>query len=193
MVTENVSAVEQPEVAQPELSTKVVMMETVDKRQIAVPVSDVMSCTQLLPQIKPNEVIKLPHISSRILSLVLSYLRHHKDDKFDGDLKSAAFDDARDGELLSMNNNDLLQTLMAADILGTAQLIACLNKLMANRMEGKTEDEIRSMFDIDAIGKADEEKDEGEVEGEDEDFEEMEDDEGIIEDDDDMEADGQDA
>ena len=53
---------------------------------------------------------------------------------------------------------------------------------MAQRIEGKTEDEIRSMFDLDAIGKADDEKDNGEAEGEDDDFEEMEDDE-------DMEAD----
>ncbi|TPX32334.1 hypothetical protein SmJEL517_g04530 [Synchytrium microbalum] len=159
----------------PAVSSKVVMLETTDRSQIAVPTSDLMACTELLPLIKPNEVIKVPHISSQIFSMVLAYLRHHKGDTFDA--TNVTLEDARDAEMINMNNNDLLQMTMAADILGTEQLMAFLNKLMGKRMEGKTEDEIRSMFDIASIGKTDEDAGAEGVEGGDEDYEEMDDDE----------------
>ena len=82
--------------------------------------------------------VRFAHCPKRILlrSLVLSFLRHHKGDSFDGDKKSVTLNDSRDTEMLKASNNDVIQMLMASDIIGCDQVICqgCLLLAMCSNM-----------------------------------------------------------
>ncbi|KAJ3289930.1 suppressor of kinetochore protein mutant [Borealophlyctis nickersoniae] len=105
-----------------------------------------------------DQPIPLPNVTGKILSKVIEYCKHHKDDPpvlteedkdtFDSSRKRSDDIDEWDGTFISVDNEELFEIILAANYLDIKPLLDLGCKTVANMIKGKTPQQIRDMFNI---------------------------------------------
>ncbi|GJS42220.1 SKP1-like protein 1B [Tanacetum coccineum] len=101
-----------------------------------------------------DNVIPLPLIASDTLSKIIEYCKKHaelskKDDNDDKDDEKAAEDlKSFDAEFVKLDTNIIQDILLAANFLNIEKLIDLMCRLIADRIKGKTPEEIREILNI---------------------------------------------
>ncbi|XP_058458462.1 S-phase kinase-associated protein 1-like [Malaya genurostris] len=100
-----------------------------------------------------GEVIPLPNVNSAIFRKLLEWVEHHKHDHCGPsaaeELNQRADDISRwDRAFLNVDQRTLFQIMLAANYLDMKALVAVTCKTVANMIEGKTVEQIRSTFHI---------------------------------------------
>eukprot|EP01136_Pigoraptor_vietnamica_P044979 Opistho-1_new@22382 len=97
--------------------------------------------------------IPLPNVTGPILTKVIEYCRHHKDDPpavEEDESKEKRSDDidAWDAEFCKVDQGTLFELILAANYLDIKPLLDLTCKTVANMIKGKTPEEIRKTFNI---------------------------------------------
>ncbi|KAK9765253.1 hypothetical protein K7432_006566 [Basidiobolus ranarum] len=99
-----------------------------------------------------DTAIPLPNVSGPILSKVVEYCAHHKEDPVenDDDTKPKTSDDIEewDYEFCKVDQGTLFELILAANYLDIKPLLDLTCKTVANMIKGKTPEEIRKTFNI---------------------------------------------
>ncbi|KAJ2657325.1 hypothetical protein IWW48_004569 [Coemansia sp. RSA 1200] len=117
-----------------------------------------------------DEPIPLPTISGSVLTLVINYCRHHKDDlsrrqpretvggtagsEDDNDSTEASIQraisqmDDFDHDFVRVDQGTLFDLILAANFLDIPPLVDLVGYTVANMIKGKSVDEIRRTFDV---------------------------------------------
>ncbi|UOH79783.1 hypothetical protein LQV05_000794 [Cryptococcus neoformans] len=103
-----------------------------------------------------GQPIPLPNVSSSVLTKILEYCDHHKNDPLPtGDANDA--DDSRrktseigdwDARWIQVDQEMLFEIILAANYLDIKPLLDVGCKTVANMIKGKTPEEIRKLFNI---------------------------------------------
>merc|ERR1712061_578266 len=108
--------------------------------------------SQFQGQNSDEEIIPLPNVNGNILSKVIEWCKHHKNDdpctnNTDNDKRT---DDipSWDQEFLKVDQGTLFELIMAANYLDITRLLDPCCKNVANMIKGKTAEEIRKTFNI---------------------------------------------
>ncbi|KAG5459171.1 MAG: hypothetical protein BJ554DRAFT_460 [Olpidium bornovanus] len=125
--------------------------EKSDKRDDAKPKG-----TPAAADVDTVPVFEVPHVTPYILKKALQFQLDYAD-AGEYEEKNFKYEDVKD-EYKELSNEDLLQLTMAADILQMARLTRACAEVMAKRMEGKSPEEMKAMFDIDGLQEIDDEK-----------------------------------
>ena len=106
-------------------------------------------CENLDDDVK--EVIPLPNVNSTILNKVIQWLTHHKDDAPvpENDQHNRTEDmSSWDADFVKVDNETLYELVLAANYLDIKGLVDVTCKTIANKIKGKTPEEIRIEFKI---------------------------------------------
>ncbi|KAJ1342412.1 hypothetical protein BSLG_003037 [Batrachochytrium salamandrivorans] len=105
-----------------------------------------------------DTTIPLPNVSGRILQKVVEYCTHHKDDpqpppsdiKEDFDTIRRRADDISewDTQFINIENDDIFELILAANYMDIKPLLDLGCMTVANRIRGKSPEEIRTAFNI---------------------------------------------
>mmetsp|Transcript_31006 Transcript_31006/g.30668 ORF Transcript_31006/g.30668 Transcript_31006/m.30668 type:complete len:166 (+) Transcript_31006:30-527(+) len=101
-----------------------------------------------------EEEIPLPNVRGPILEKVIEYLCHYKDSpalEIEKPLKADAIDEALppwDAEFIKLRPEIVLELLSASNYLDIKPLIDLCGAKIASMIDGKTPDEIRSIFGL---------------------------------------------
>lgn len=101
-----------------------------------------------------DEAIPLPNVKSAILSKVIEYCKHHKDnppEEIAKPLKSANLAEVVsewDNEFVNVEQDVLFELILAANYLDIKSLLDLTCAKVASMIKGKTPEEIRKQFNI---------------------------------------------
>jgi len=100
-----------------------------------------------------DDMIPLPNVTANILTKVISWATHHKDDApavEDDENKEKRTDDISswDAEFLKVDQGTLFELILAANYLDIKGLLDVTCKTVANMIKGKTPEDIRKTFNI---------------------------------------------
>ncbi|KAI9190836.1 Skp1 family, dimerization domain-containing protein [Polychytrium aggregatum] len=100
-----------------------------------------------------DQPIPLPNVTGAILTKVIEYATHHKDDlpaQSEDDPKVKASDDIDewDKEFIAVDQGTLFEIILAANYLDIKGLLDLGCKTVANMIKGKSVEEIRKTFNI---------------------------------------------
>ncbi|KAI9092688.1 S-phase kinase-associated protein 1A-like protein [Phlyctochytrium arcticum] len=105
-----------------------------------------------------SEPVPLANVTSSILSKVIEYCQHHKDDPIPtADEEKESYEPARrkaddieewDATFIQMGNEELFEIILAANYLDIKPLLDLGCKTVANMLKGKTPEQIRELFNI---------------------------------------------
>lgn len=112
------------------------------------------------PQEENDIVMPIPNVRSSILTKIIKWLEHHKNDTVldynnDG-TSSNSVDDLRrtdpldewDKQFFSINQETMYEIILASNYLNIPQLLDSGCKVIANMIRGKSDVEIRQIFNI---------------------------------------------
>ncbi|KAI8912594.1 Skp1 family, dimerization domain-containing protein [Gorgonomyces haynaldii] len=97
--------------------------------------------------------IPLPNVSGHILSKVVEYCTHHKDDPplpSEDEMRAKSSEDISewDKEFINLDQGTLFEIILAANYLDIKGLLDLGCKTVANMIKGKSVEEIRKTFNI---------------------------------------------
>ncbi|KXN69986.1 cytosolic glyco protein FP21 [Conidiobolus coronatus NRRL 28638] len=99
--------------------------------------------------------IPLPNVTAPILTKVIEYCEHHRNDPFvveddTNDNKTKSSDDIEpwDHQFCKVDQGTLFELILAANYLDIKPLLELTCKTVANMIKGKTPEEIRKTFNI---------------------------------------------
>ncbi|RHZ57031.1 hypothetical protein Glove_395g44 [Diversispora epigaea] len=96
--------------------------------------------------------IPLPNVTGPILTKVIEYCTHHKDDppvSHEDEFKKGSEDiDDWDAEFCKVDQGTLFELILSANYLDIKPLLDLTCKTVANMIKGKSPDEIRRTFNI---------------------------------------------
>ncbi len=100
-----------------------------------------------------QEPVTLPNVNGAILSKIVDWCTHHKDDPpapEDDENKEKRTDDISswDADFLKVDQGTLFELILAANYLDIKGLLDVTCKTVANMIKGKTPEEIRKTFNI---------------------------------------------
>ncbi|RSH81188.1 uncharacterized protein EHS24_008625 [Apiotrichum porosum] len=125
------------------------------ERKVAERSNLIKSMIEDLPG-QSDEPIPLPNVSSSVLTKVLEYCDHHKNEPLPAADSNDA-DDARrkaseigewDAKFIQVDQEMLFEIILAANYLDIKPLLDVGCKTVANMIKGKTPEEIRKLFNI---------------------------------------------
>ncbi|CAG8441597.1 3118_t:CDS:2 [Ambispora leptoticha] len=107
----------------------------------------------MLEDVGENDMaIPLPNVTGPILTKVIEYCTHHRDDPVitqDDDSKKTSDDiDEWDSEFCKVDQGTLFELILAANYLDIKPLLDLTCKTVANMIKGKSPEEIRKTFNI---------------------------------------------
>ncbi|EDW85629.1 uncharacterized protein Dwil_GK23055 [Drosophila willistoni] len=97
-----------------------------------------------------SQIIPLPNVNSMILTKILLWVNHHKDDEpVDDNEEDRTYSISQwDAEFLQVDQGTLFELIMAANYLDIRGLMEVTCKTVANMITGRTPEEIRRLFNI---------------------------------------------
>lgn len=103
--------------------------------------------------VKDGDELPLPNVNSVILDKFLKWAKQHKDDPVptgDDDDKDKQTDDISswDAKFLDMDQGTLFELILAANYLDAQGLLDVTCKTVANKIKGKSTEDIRKNFNI---------------------------------------------
>ncbi|OJI98961.1 hypothetical protein ASPVEDRAFT_50532 [Aspergillus versicolor CBS 583.65] len=105
------------------------------------------------PEAPPSEPIPIPNVSENVLTKVLEWCQHHRNDP----LSNTEEDDSRrkttdieewDQKFMQVDQEMLFEIILAANYLDIKPLLDIGCKTVANMIKGKSPEEIRKTFNI---------------------------------------------
>ncbi|ORY31212.1 SconCp [Naematelia encephala] len=136
-----------------------VILQTSDEEQFTVEkkVAERSSLIKSMLEDLPTQeaIIPLPNVSSSVLSKVLEYCDHHKNDPLPP--PDADADDSRrktsdigewDAKFIQVDQEMLFEIILASNYLDIKPLLDVGCKTVANMIKGKTPEQIRTLFNI---------------------------------------------
>uniref|UniRef100_A0A1W7R6V7 Putative s-phase kinase-associated protein 1 n=1 Tax=Aedes albopictus TaxID=7160 RepID=A0A1W7R6V7_AEDAL len=101
-----------------------------------------------------GEVIPLSNVDSNILRKILQWANYHKDDPTEEDCDGEPNDRRTDNicywdrKFMEVDQQTLFKLMQAVHYLNIRGLVVLTCKTVANMMKGKTQDQVREMFNI---------------------------------------------
>ena len=100
-----------------------------------------------------EEVVPLPNVNAAILKKVIQWAQYHKDDppppEYDENQERRTDDiSSWDSDFLKVDQDVLLELMLAANYLDINGLLDVTCKTVANMIKGKTPEKIRKTFNI---------------------------------------------
>ncbi|XVE67171.1 hypothetical protein DITRI_Ditri08aG0139200 [Diplodiscus trichospermus] len=104
----------------------------------------------LIEDVSSDDVIPLDNVTARILAKVLEYCKKHVDAAAANENKNTTDDElnAWDADFVKVDQNTLVDLIMAANFLNIKSLLDLTCKTVADMIRGKTPEEIRQTFNI---------------------------------------------
>ncbi|KAI8027209.1 SKP1-like protein 4 [Camellia lanceoleosa] len=102
--------------------------------------------------------IPLPNVTSKILAMVIEYCKRHVDSSTFND--KIAEDELKNfkAELVKVDHGTLFDLILAANYLNVKSLLDLTCQTVADKIKGKTPEEIRKMFNITQVFTPEEEE-----------------------------------
>ncbi|KAI9314687.1 putative negative regulator sulfur controller-3 [Zopfochytrium polystomum] len=112
-----------------------------------------------------STAIPLPNVNAKTLTKVVEYCTHHKDDP-PAAVEKEPYDPARtkpiemsdwDAKFIDLENDDLFEVILAANYLDIKALLELGCMAVAQRIKGKSVDEMRKIFNLEGVYSEEEE------------------------------------
>ncbi|TVU29594.1 hypothetical protein EJB05_21168 [Eragrostis curvula] len=137
--------------------TKTISLRSSDGQAFKVPEQTIADASAMIKALldaghATTDVVPLPNVTAATLSRVLDYVNKHSSDPDDSesvflprhDRPLARFDD----DFVNVDDNTLFDLITAAADLQIEKLLDLTSKAMAERIKGKTAEDIRKRFNI---------------------------------------------
>lgn len=100
-----------------------------------------------------EEMIPLPNVTGNILSKVIDFMEHHRNDPplppdYEEMIRATDSMDEWDAEFCKVDQGTLFEIIVAANYLDIKVLLDTTCKAVAGMMKGKSPEEIRKLFNI---------------------------------------------
>ncbi len=142
------------------MSTKKIILITSDKQRFPVELAVAEKSVLIKNLIKDlgdddddeEMEIPTPNVRAAVMSKVLEWAEHHKDDRFpdvdDEDIRKSTPVDEWDKSFLEVDQEMLYEIILAANYLNIRPLLDAGCKVVAEMIRGKSPEEIRKVFNI---------------------------------------------